>query len=95
MLSGLPLAITEELDAGAVDEQVQGAKCLLVSSDAFSAEKLSHMQALGAELKILRSDNKKITAELVTALIETSRQFSQQPRHFWADQFNNPEVLTG
>ena len=25
MLSGLPLAITEELDAGAVDEQVQGA----------------------------------------------------------------------
>ncbi len=72
-----------------------GYKCLLVSSDAFSAEKLSHMQALGADLQILRSDNKKITVELVTALIETSRQLSQQPGHFWADQFNNTDVLAG
>ena len=72
-----------------------GYKCLLVSSDAFSAEKLSHMQALGADLQILRSDNKKITVELVTSLIETSRQLSLQPGHFWADQFNNTDVLTG
>ena len=72
-----------------------GYKCLLVSSDAFSAEKLSHMRALGADLELLRSDNKKITVELVTALIETSRQLSQQPGHFWADQFHNTDVLTG
>lgn len=72
-----------------------GYKCLLVSSDAFSTEKLAHMQALGAELELLRSDNKKITVDLVTALIETSRQLSQQPSHFWADQFNNADVLTG
>ena len=72
-----------------------GYKCLLVSSDAFSAEKLSHMQALGADLQILRSDHKKITVDLVTALIETSRQLSLQPGHFWADQFNNTDVLTG
>ena len=72
-----------------------GYKCLLVSSDAFSAEKLAHMRALGADLELLRSDNKKITVELVTALIETSRQLSQQPGHFWADQFNNADVLTG
>jgi len=50
-----------------------GYKCLLVSSDAFSAEMLSHMQALGADLQILRSNNKKITVKLVTALIETLR----------------------
>lgn len=72
-----------------------GYKCLLVSSDAFSSEKLSHMQALGADLQILRSDNKKITVELVTALIEAARQLSQQPGHFLADQFNNCDVLTG
>ena len=72
-----------------------GYKCLLVTSDAFSTEKLSHMRALGADLQILRSDNKKITVELVTALIETSRQLSQQPGHFFADQFNNSDVLTG
>lgn len=72
-----------------------GYQCLLVSSDAFSAEKLAHMRALGADLELLRSDNKKITVELVTALIETSRQLSQRPGHFWADQFNNVDVLTG
>ena len=72
-----------------------GYRCLLVSSDAFSDEKLSHMRALGAELQIVRSDNKRITAELVKSMIETSRQLSLQPGHFWADQFNNLDVLTG
>ena len=72
-----------------------GYKCLLVSYDAFSTEKLSHMRALGADLELLRSDSKKITVELVTARIETSRHLSQQPGHFWADQFNNVDVLTG
>lgn len=72
-----------------------GYKCLLVSSDAFSAEKLAHMQALGAKLQIIPSDNKKITEELVKNLIETSRQLSLLAGHFWADQFNNPDVLSG
>lgn len=72
-----------------------GYRCLLVSSDAFSAEKLAHMKALGAELKIVPSDQKRITAELVKRMIEVSRQMSLQPRHFWADQFNNIDVLSG
>jgi cysteine synthase A len=72
-----------------------GYRCLLVSSDAFSEEKLAHMRALGAELKIIKSDNKRITAELVKAMIEESRQLSLVPGHFWADQFNNKDVLTG
>ena len=72
-----------------------GYHCLLVSSDAFSDEKLSHMQALGAKLQIVKSDNKRITAELVKTMIEESRQLSLQPGHFWADQFNNLDVLAG
>ncbi len=72
-----------------------GYKCLLVSSDAFSDEKLAHMKALGAELQIVKSDNKKITAELVHTMIEASRQLSLQPSHFWADQFSNLDVLAG
>ena len=66
-----------------------GYKCLLVSSDASSAEKLAHMQALGAELQIIRSDNKKITAELVKTLIETSRQLSHPRR---AGQHHTPAL---
>lgn len=72
-----------------------GYHCLLVSSDAFSDEKLAHMQALGAKLEIVRSNNKQITAELVKSMIEMSRQLSLKQHHFWADQFNNADVLTG
>jgi cysteine synthase len=72
-----------------------GYHCHLVSSDAFSDEKLAHMQALGAKLQIVRSDNKQITAELVKTLIATAEQLSQKPLHFCADQFNNADVLAG
>lgn len=72
-----------------------GYRCLLVSSDAFSSEKLAHMRALGAELEIVKSDNKRITADLVKTMIETSRRMSMRPGHFWANQFDNPDVLSG
>jgi cysteine synthase len=72
-----------------------GYRCLLVTSDAFNEEKPSHMRWLGAELEIFPSDKKRITAELVKGMIERSRELSLQPRHFWADQFSNTDVLTG
>lgn len=72
-----------------------GYRCLLITSDAFSDEKLAHMRALGAELEIVTSDRKRITAELVKGMIERSRQLSLAPGHFWADQFNNSDVLMG
>lgn len=72
-----------------------GYRCLLVTSDAFSAEKLAHMRALGADLTLIESDDKQITEALVTTLIETSRQLSLQPGHFWADQFHNPDGMVG
>ena len=59
-----------------------GFRCLLVSSDAFSDEKLAHMRALGAEVEIVKSENKRITAELVKTMIEASRQLSLRPGHF-------------
>ncbi|MCO5163926.1 MAG: hypothetical protein M9939_22630 [Mesorhizobium sp.] len=49
-----------------------GFKCL-VFSNVSNEKKLSHMKTLGVDLELLRSDNKKITVKLVTALIETSR----------------------
>lgn len=72
-----------------------GYRCLLVTSDAFSDEKLAHMRALGAELSLIESDDKQITESLVKTLIETSRQLSLQPGHYWADQFHNTDGMTG
>jgi cysteine synthase A len=60
-----------------------------VSSDAFAEEKLLTMQAFGAELEIIRSEEGKITAKLIDSLIERARELSRAPNTFWTDQFNN------
>jgi len=41
------------------------------------------------------SDNRKITGKLIKEMIETSRNISRQPGHWWADQLNNHDAMTG
>jgi cysteine synthase len=62
-----------------------------VSSDAFAEEKLQTMRAFGAELTIIPSENRKITAKLIQSLIAAARELSKQPNTFWTDQFNNED----
>lgn len=66
-----------------------------VFSDAFSNEKRVTMQAFGAQVTDVLSDNKKITEKLIKEMIETSRQISLQPGHWWSDQLNNHDAVTG
>ena len=47
------------------------------------------MKAFGAELDIIPSENKMITARLINSLIERARELSKAPNTFWTDQFNN------
>jgi len=68
---------------------VKGYQARFVSSDAFAAEKLQTMRAFGAELEIFPSGDGKITADLISRMIERARELSQQPNTFWTDQFNN------
>jgi cysteine synthase A len=67
----------------------RGYKAHFVSSDAFADEKLRTMKAFGAELDIIPSENKMITARLINSLIERARELSKAPNTFWTDQFNN------
>ena len=53
------------------------------------------MRALGAQVTDVRSDNKKITEKLIKEMIETSRVISQRPGHWWSDQLNNRDAITG
>lgn len=64
-------------------------------SDAFSDEKRITMRAFGTQITDVLSDNKKITAQLIKEMIETSRRISEQPGHWWADQLNNHDAVTG
>jgi cysteine synthase A len=66
-----------------------------VFSDAFSNEKRVTMQAFGAQITDVLSDHKKITESLIKDMIETSRRVSQQPGHWWSDQLNNHDAITG
>ena len=66
-----------------------------VFSDAFSVEKRVTMQAYGAQVTDVQSDNKKITERLIKEMIEKSRKVSEQPGHWWADQLNNRDATVG
>lgn len=65
----------------------------IVSSDAFSREKLGHMEILGAELEIVPSDDGRMTEALTRQMIDTARRRAEQPGAFWTDQLNNADQL--
>ncbi len=67
----------------------------MVFSDAFSQEKRLTMQAFGAEITMVRSDNKKITETLIKEMIDTAAEISQKPKHWYSDQLTNKDAITG
>lgn len=67
----------------------------IVTSDAFSKEKLRHMAALGAELTMVPSEGGLTTKKLILDMIEAAREVSRRPQTFWTDQLNNADSITG
>ena len=72
-----------------------GYKTHFAFSDAFSEEKRWTMRAFGAEITDVLSDNKKITKELIEAMIAKAGEISRQPGHWWADQLKNEDGAAG
>lgn len=64
-------------------------------SDAFSDEKRWTMRAYGAELTDVPSDSKKITKDLIQAMIAKAGEIAQRPGHWWADQLRNEDGADG
>lgn len=73
----------------------KGYRFRVVSSDAFSAEKLRTMRALGAELTIVPSVGGKITPDLVPRMIEKASEFAAEPGTYWTNQLHNADSLDG
>lgn len=67
----------------------------IVTSDAFSQEKLKHMSALGAELTLIPSEGGLTTKKLILDMIEAAREISQRPHTYWTDQLNNFDSIAG
>jgi cysteine synthase A len=73
----------------------KGYRLRIVTSDAFSEDKLTQMAALGAELTIVQSEGGLITKKLILEMIEAAREISRQPRTYWTDQLNNADSVAG
>jgi cysteine synthase A len=73
----------------------RGYRLRIVTSDAFSREKLDHMAALGAELTLVPSEGGLTTKKLILDMIETARGLSREPHTYWTDQLNNHDSIAG
>ncbi len=72
-----------------------GYRLHIVFSDAFSEEKRRTMQAFGALIEDVRSDSGQITETLIKGMIARAGEVSAQPGHWWCDQLNNHDAITG
>ncbi len=72
-----------------------GYKLEIVSSDAFAEEKLRTIAALGGQITLVKSYNKKINEKLIKEMIATSEVISRRPGHWWSDQLNNHDGVAG
>jgi cysteine synthase len=73
----------------------KGHKIHVVSSKAFSQEKLDQMVAFGAQLTLVPYAGGKITKQLILDMIEAARKIAAQPNTYWTDQLNNRDSVAG
>jgi cysteine synthase A len=73
----------------------KGYRLRIVTSHAFSEEKLAQMVAFGAELTIVDAEDGKFTKKLFLEMIEAARVLSREPGTYWTDQLNNTDSIGG
>lgn len=73
----------------------KGYRLRIITSDAFSQDKLHQMAAFGAELTLIRSEGGLTTKKLILDMIEAAREFSRKPHTYWTDQLNNADSIAG
>jgi cysteine synthase len=66
----------------------------IVTSDAFSREKLDHMKILGARMKVILSESGGMTEKLTRDMVEAARIIAVETGAFWTDQLKNTDQLS-
>ena len=74
---------------------VKGYRFRVVSSDAFSREKLQTMKAFGAELFIVPSEDGKTTPDLVPRMMEKARSLAESADCYFTNQLHNSDIIVG
>jgi cysteine synthase A len=73
---------------------VKGYPLQIVTSDAFSPEKLDHMRLLGAKLQVIASADGRMTEQLTRDMIAAAGVIARETGAFWTDQMQNRDQLT-
>jgi cysteine synthase A len=73
----------------------KGYRLHIITSDAFSQDKLNQMSAFGAELTMVPSEGGLTTKKLILEMIAAAKEFSQRPHTYWTDQLNNFDNIVG
>ena len=71
----------------------KGYQLRVVTSDAFSREKLDHMEFLGARLDIVPSEEGRMTEGLTRAMVALAGTIAEDTGAFWTDQLNNADQI--
>ena len=74
---------------------VKGYRLRIVTSDAFSEDKLIQMAAFGAELTLIKSINGLTTNQLIQDMIAGARTLSLEPHTYWTNQLHNTDSIAG
>lgn len=67
----------------------------IVFSDAFSDEKRRTMEAFGAHITDVKSENRTINAALIQAMIRKADEISARPGHWYCNQLRNHDAIAG
>ena len=74
---------------------VKGYKLNIVTSDAFSEEKLNTMRAFGAELTVIPSEKGKTTPDIVKKMMAKAEELGKEPNTYRTNQLYNKHSLMG
>ncbi len=73
----------------------KGYRLHIVTSDAFSQEKLDHMSACGAHLTYVPSEGGLTTKKLILDMIKVAEEIGKAPHTYSTDQLNNVDSISG
>jgi cysteine synthase A len=75
--------------------RAKGYRALIVIADCFTEERFQLMQALGAELDVIRSveGRPKVTPQDIRNMVDRAAELAARPGHYATDQFNNPYII--
>jgi cysteine synthase A len=73
----------------------KGYRPLIVMADCFTEERFQLTRALGGEIDVVPSveGRPKVTPKDIQNMVARAAELSEQPGHYWTDQFNNPYVI--